>query len=216
MLEVVLKVFSVGGPAALALMGFVVIDKPPKSNRARAIWYTAFSVLAFLSVVAAIFYSEEQEERIAAMILGGGDNFPEIYGMYRSDGKIELMIANSKGFAPIYDVNFTIAKALAGGAVASRNWGTVQNFAYDTGIAIDQGAYQIDFSARNGIFIEMFYYGMCDGKVIQVSSIAKPFEGGRVMQESATYKHCMGIALGIPFLDQPEQEDVTGGIGIPP
>lgn len=57
MLEVVLKVFSVGGPAALALMGFVVIDKPPKSNRARAIWYTAFSVLAFLSVVAAIFYS---------------------------------------------------------------------------------------------------------------------------------------------------------------
>jgi hypothetical protein len=209
MLEIIVKVLAVGGPAALAVMGFVVIDRPPKSDRGRIIWYAAFSVIAFFSVAAAIVDSEEQEKRITAMILGGGDDFPLIYGMNRSDGKLELMIANEKGMSPLYDVSFSIAKAGTFTAIAAKNWGTIQNFAYDTGIALDPGSYQIDFSARNGMFIEMLFFGTCDGKITQVRSIYKPLEGGRVMQEQPNYKHCVGIP------EQPILDDPLEGIAVP-
>ena len=124
MLVIVLKALAIGGPAALAVMGFVVIDKPPKSGRVRTVWYAAFSAVALFSVIAAIVDEEEEEKRITSMIMGGSNDFPEIFGAYRSDGKMELMITNNNGMTPLYDVNFSIAKAGTFVAIASRQWGT--------------------------------------------------------------------------------------------
>ena len=86
--------------------------------------------------------------------MGGGDNYPEIFGTPRADGKLELLIVSGKG-TPLYDVTFSIMKALTFNIIVVRNWGTLLSGATDTGIALEQGIYQINFNAKNGPFIEM-------------------------------------------------------------
>lgn len=101
MLEIVVKFIAIGGPVALAVMGFVVIDKPAKTSLGRAIWYGSFAVVALVSIVAAVIDAEEQEQRLNTMLTGGGDNFPELFGSLQPDqnGALPLQIATLMGRA---------------------------------------------------------------------------------------------------------------------
>jgi hypothetical protein len=187
MIATILKVITLAAPGVLAVMGLLAMYSS-QTSRSKYIWTAAFVVAGLLFTAAAIKDSKSQEEQQTTMLMGG-DNFPEIYGMNRDDGKLELMLANGKG-TPLYDVLFSIAKAGNFNSIAAKAVGTLLSGATDIGVAIDQGAYQIDFNARNGRFIEMLYFGPCNGKLVQTRTITKPLEGGKIVQQSPDYLEC--------------------------
>ena len=187
-MQTVIQVIAYGGPLFLALMGVFVVDHRPETFQGRLLWYGGFIFVAFLSIWAAVKAANAGKKEVISMLMGSSDHFPEIYGMVRSDGKLELWIANAgmgMGQSPLYDVYFSVNKAGTLANIASRNWGALANFTYDTGIAVDQGTYQINFGARNGMFVEMLIFGPCDGKIIQAISITKPLEGGRSIERGS-------------------------------
>jgi hypothetical protein len=185
MLEILVKFLAIGGPIALAVMGFVVVDKPAQSSTGRIIWYGAFAVVALISVIAAVVDSHEQGRRLTTMLTGGEDNFPEVFGVLQPDqsGSLPLLIANVKG-TPLFDVTVAIKKAGTFEAIAVKNWATLLGAAFDTGIRIAPGNYQIDILARNGWFIEMYILGSCKGQIFQYFSITMPTNGGKLLRQS--------------------------------
>jgi hypothetical protein len=198
-LEIIVKICAVGGPAALAVMGFVVIDKPPKSVFGRAIWYVAFSLIAFISAGAAIFDSLVQERKTTAMLMGDPDNFPQLFGLLKPDakGRLPLLLTNAKG-TPLFDVSFAIKHAGHFEAIEARNWGSLLPGGYETGIWIEPGGYQIDIVARNGLFIETYILGVCKGQIAQYIRVTMPLRGGKELASPNLDRDCLK-SLGAPL-----------------
>jgi hypothetical protein len=198
-LEIILKIFALGGPPALAVMGFVVIDKLPKSVLERVLWYAAFFLIAFISVGAAIFDSFAQDRKITAMLMGDPDNFPQLFGLLKPDakGRLPLYLTNARG-SPLFDVTFSIMHAGKFEAIAARNWGSLLPGAYDTGIWIEPGHYQINIVARNGFFVEMYILGVCKGQIAQYIRINMPLRGGKELVSPNIDRDCIK-SLGGPL-----------------
>ena len=194
MLELAVQIVAIGGPPLLAVIAAILVDYSPKTIGGRLACYAALFVIALAAVLAAVADARRQQERLVTMIMGGGDNYPEIFGTPRADGKLELLIVSGKG-TPLYDVTFSIMKALTFNIIVVRNWGTLLSGATDTGIALEQGIYQINFNAKNGPFIEMLLYRLCNGRLTQSLSITKPVEG-QVMMQSPDYEDCVSHPEG--------------------
>jgi hypothetical protein len=121
-MDTLLKIVGFGGPAVLAVMGFVVIDRPPKGTRGRWIWYGAFSVVAAVSVTAAVLDARSTEHRLNEMLLGG-DNYPYFFASYdpkKLGGNAQLILVSEK-HTPLFDVAFSIHRAPTQGNVSTRN-----------------------------------------------------------------------------------------------
>jgi hypothetical protein len=207
--EIILKILAVGGPLGLAVMGFVVIDKPPKPGRSRIIWYCAFVTVAVGSAIAAIVDAEMQDRKVTSMLMGSSENFPELYGLLQPDrdGRLPLYLTNAKA-TPLFDVSFAIKRAGTFTPIAVRNWGTLLPHSYDTGIWIAPGHYQIDIVARNGWFIEMYTLGTCKGQIFQYINITMPLNGGKQLVQSPSDpdQDCL-TALGLPLSSNPSLQD---------
>jgi hypothetical protein len=111
-------------------------------------------------------------------------------------------------------------KALTFNIIVVRNWGTLLSGATDTGIALEQGIYQINFNAKNGPFIEMLLYRLCNGRVTLSLSITKPVEG-KVMMQSPDYEDCVShpegrISGGSSSLPEPGTPEKRGPMPLTP
>jgi hypothetical protein len=182
MLQTIIKIIALGGPLVLAVMGFIVMDRPPATKLARCVWYAAFSVVALIGIISAVIDSKGADAHLEAMLMGGKDDFPEIFGSFAHDGVYQLMLANGAGNAPLFDVTFSVAKAGTANGVAEKNWGTLLSGAWNTGIPLGPGNYQINISARNGFFIESLAIGECKGLLAETFLVWKQTDKPKLMR----------------------------------
>jgi hypothetical protein len=189
-MDYLIKIFAIGGPLALAVMGFVVTDRPPTKPKIRYAWYAAFSAIAVLTVVFGIVDSKEQDAQLRTMLVGAKGDFPEITGIPVQDGTMRLFLSHAVGSNPLFDVTFSIGRNPPFEAITSRQWGTLLNGAWDTGINLKPAYYQINISARNGLFIESFAVQPCKGRLSQAFSIWNPFDGGHMLRRDVPDPDC--------------------------
>jgi hypothetical protein len=163
-MDLFLKFLAYGGPAAMGVMGYVVIDRPPKTQLAKRCWYAAFIFVAVVSVGSAVWDSKKSQSEIAAM-LTGGDNYcyyrAEIHNPSDLTAKLPLWI---KCTGPLYNLNSWFSPWEAKGDPNNPlYWSlkTGQHFTeiipggFISGLTLPAGAYRIEMSARNGTVIEM-------------------------------------------------------------
>jgi hypothetical protein len=188
--DTILKIVAVGGPIALAVMGFIVVDKPPKKKgRVRIYWYCAFALVAVISIFAAVIDSKKSESHLEEMLTGGGH-----YCFYKADPNVRtntdefILWINCTG--PLYNLTTWIAPADATSANNPRYWSLQKGQKFletftggvMSGLSLGVGEYRIEMSARNGTAIEIIKIISYDGKISQSIEVSRQ-PGGNIYSE---------------------------------
>lgn len=198
-----IKIVAIGAPIALTVITFLYADRPPGSQKARYAWRAAFAAIAVLAVIA----GTKQDDQLTAMLVGAKDDFPEVFGTPTADGTMRLFLSNAVGSSPLPDVTLSITKnsMRAIEPVAAKSWGTLLNGAWDLGINLKPGTYQINLNARNGWFIEILAIEECKGRFAQAFYISSPLNGGRILRKSQNDPDC--------FADFPKLAEIINVAG---
>lgn len=182
-MDIVYTILIYGGPIALGLLGVYVTETPPGTKRGRRIWWAVFGAIAIASVAGAVFEARSRDERLEAMLIGG-DNYAylwaEVGAAQNVTDKVPLWI---KATGLLFNVNYWIAPASVTDPNDDRYWSIGGGFIRETrggirvGRLLGAGKYRVEFSARNGSWIQILEIKPVGDNLVQSIEVFRHGEG---------------------------------------
>ncbi|MBL6935049.1 MAG: hypothetical protein ISR48_06505 [Alphaproteobacteria bacterium] len=182
-MDLIYTILAYGCTVLLAVLGAVVTVKPPKSSCGMRAWIAVFTIVGIASVVGAVQDTKYRDLRLREM-LTGGDNYGYIWAEVSAvelwSDPIPLWF---KASGLLFGVEYWISPASVSDPNDKRYWSIGGGDIGETrggmriGKTLQLGKYRIEFSARNGSFVQILEIKLDGNKLIQNIEVFRHGEG---------------------------------------